>query len=187
MSPYRPQTDDGGESAGSWHLPDAPPPSCLTRGYQQSPGEATQPNDATIRKGSEMSVPGASDTAATDTPNASSAHRFSDSPLALPLPGARGVWYRTTYIVERQGWVKIGVTSDLHTRLTALRARKQSVHLPNYMDPQAPLRVLAVIPRNVETYLHHRYDELRVDGEWFIPDEQMLAEIEALGTPSRAA
>jgi hypothetical protein len=100
------------------------------------------------------------------------------SALELPeyrLPG-------TTYLVERDGWVKVGATRHLTTRLAALREPRGTVHMPEGMDPTGPLVLLATVSGNVERYLHRRWAHLRGTGEWFRPDAEMRADIESLAS-----
>lgn len=80
-----------------------------------------------------------------------------------------------TYFVERQGWVKIGATSNPRRRINELRRPAWTKHLlsPAEMDWHEPLTVLAVLEGDVEHALHEAFAHLHVVGEWFLPDAQM--------------
>ena len=81
--------------------------------------------------------------------------------MTFRLPG-------TTYVVQRQQWVKIGATTSLTTRLGALKHPKPGVLHPAGMDWSAPLTLITTWPdRTRETELHRRFAEHRVVGEWF--------------------
>lgn len=93
---------------------------------------------------------------------------------------SRSVGYGgTTYVVQRQGWVKIGSALYVKQRLAALR--KGGVKAPPDMNVAEPLTVVAMIDgRTVERELHRRYAEHRVEGEWFHA-APVLADLEERG------
>lgn len=71
-----------------------------------------------------------------------------------------------TYVVQRERWVKIGVSMDVETRLRSLATVPKQVILPRDMDPRAPL-VLVGLPDDDEHPLHERWAAHHVAGEWF--------------------
>ncbi|MFE4867715.1 GIY-YIG nuclease family protein [Streptomyces sp. NPDC056682] len=76
------------------------------------------------------------------------------------------------YFVERDGFVKIGHTSNLKRRLQQLGTGSSLIEGMTV----GPVRVLATIdgagPDN-ERWLHERFAHLRVGGEWFVMDDSM--------------
>lgn len=75
---------------------------------------------------------------------------------------------RFIYFVQAgdDGPVKIGITTDIRRRLTALRT-----------GSPAPLRLLGHLPANssFEKGLHRRLAAARLHGEWFKPTREVLA------------
>ena len=75
------------------------------------------------------------------------------------------------YLIECDGFVKIGVTWDLEFRL-------RSLQLANPL----PLHVLGVIPFGgnrlrafqYESILHRRFDNDRIHGEWFVFNDAIM-------------
>lgn len=66
------------------------------------------------------------------------------------------------------GWVKIGYSSDVRNRLSALSTGAGcDLHLLRYLDGGRP----------TERWLHKRFSDLRVKGEWFVFDPEMLTVI----------
>lgn len=84
------------------------------------------------------------------------------------------------YFVERDGFVKIGVTTNLEKRLQSL-ARGGAL-MPAGMTI-GPITVLATMrgTRANEAYLHKRFAHLRIEGEWFLLDETIHDFIANLG------
>ncbi|HYS41936.1 MAG TPA: GIY-YIG nuclease family protein [Pseudonocardiaceae bacterium] len=83
------------------------------------------------------------------------------------------------YFVERDGFVKIGYSSDLVKRLAAI-GRGNS--MPAGMSV-GPVRLLATMPgaRPKEGYLHRNFDYLRLGGsEWFLLDNDLWTFITGL-------
>lgn len=80
-----------------------------------------------------------------------------------------------TYVVQRQGWVKIGATSNVRRRLNELARPAWTKHLlsPDGMDWLEPLLTLAVLEVDVEHDLHERFAAAHAVGEWFLPDLAM--------------
>lgn len=73
-----------------------------------------------------------------------------------------------TYVVQRQDWVKIGRTTDLTTRLAALREPGCKTAMPLGMVITEPLVLLATYDGgDMERLMHRWYSEHRVAGEWF--------------------
>jgi predicted GIY-YIG superfamily endonuclease len=72
------------------------------------------------------------------------------------------------YIVECAGVYKIGTTTDMHKRMSALQAGcPHPIHIC--------LKMLGHHP--VEAILHEEYRDKRSHGEWFRLDENDLASI----------
>jgi hypothetical protein len=96
--------------------------------------------------------------------------------------GALSVRCTHTYAVQRQGWVKIGATSDPRRRINELRRPAWRKHIlsPAGMDWLEPLVTLGLIVGDVEHELHPRFAELHVFGEWFRPAGEMLNWLAAL-------
>ncbi|MBA9003676.1 GIY-YIG nuclease family protein [Thermomonospora cellulosilytica] len=83
------------------------------------------------------------------------------------------------YFVERDGFVKIGYTTNLDKRIKAIS--KGSCLIEGMTV--GPVRLLATIPDaglDDEKQLHRRFAHLRVGGEWFRPDADLRAYIAAL-------
>ncbi len=82
------------------------------------------------------------------------------------------------YFVERDGFIKIGTTTNLSSRLGTLAREILRVE----GMAQGPVTLLATLPggRTEERNLHRRFAHLRAGGEWFRPDDDLLAVIRAL-------
>lgn len=76
------------------------------------------------------------------------------------------------YFVERDGFVKIGTTTNLARRLRDL-ARGGAI-MPQGMTI-GPMTVLATMPgtRRNEAFLHQRFAHLRLEGEWFLLEDEI--------------
>lgn len=72
---------------------------------------------------------------------------------------------------ENGGAIKIGYTKNFDGRLKVLQT--------SYPDI---LKVLCLIPGSTktETSYHKKYKDIRLNGEWFKPNEELLKEIEKL-------
>lgn len=79
------------------------------------------------------------------------------------------------YFVERNGFIKIGMTADLKNRLLGLRAEDRRAPAAG----AGPVRVLACMPggRNEEKRLHQKFAHLRIGGEWFRPDPSLMSAV----------
>jgi hypothetical protein len=76
------------------------------------------------------------------------------------------------YFVERDGFVKIGYTGNLAKRIKDIS--KGSCLIEGMTV--GPVRLLATIEGgdfDTESWMHRRFDHLRVGGEWFLPDEEL--------------
>lgn len=83
------------------------------------------------------------------------------------------------YFVERDGFVKIGYSSDLKTRLRKLNRGDCFVEGMTV----GPVKLLATIEsagEETESWLHQRFDHLRIGGEWFHCDEELRSFISGL-------
>lgn len=94
--------------------------------------------------------------------------------------GALSLAFDWTYVVQRQGWVKIGATDRPRQRCNEL-ARvdwRKYILSPEGMDWTEPLIALTVIGGNIEHEMHQRFRKQHVVGEWFLPDAEMKEWIE---------
>lgn len=89
--------------------------------------------------------------------------------------GALSVTHAATYVVQRQGWVKIGATSNVRRRVNELARPAWTQHLvsPAAMDWLEPLYLVRQIEGDVEHELHQRWAKDHVKGEWFLPGKAM--------------
>jgi hypothetical protein len=89
--------------------------------------------------------------------------------------GSLSLVFTHTYVVQRQGWVKIGATSNPRRRVSELArpAWKQHILSPAEMDWAQPLHLVRMIDGNVEHELHQRFRQDHVRGEWFLPRKAM--------------
>ncbi len=84
------------------------------------------------------------------------------------------------YFAERDGFVKIGTSTDVRKRMTALASGG------NFVEGMTvgPLTLLAVIPgnRTNEQFFHRKFAHLRLDPkrEWFLYDEEIRNFVEGL-------
>jgi hypothetical protein len=85
--------------------------------------------------------------------------------------------------MQRQGWVKIGKSKHPETRLKELRAinRQCYIQTPHEMDCAEPIFMLFVLEGDTEHALHERFAVCHVRGEWFLPDSEMRAWLNAKG------
>lgn len=108
---------------------------------------------------------------------------------SCPVCGGRlSVTHSHTYAMQRQGWVKLGASSNVLERLNVLR-RPVSERLnrhPVRMTWSEPLLLLAVIEGDVEHALHERFQDSHARGEWFRPDADMRAWLAELPDPDLA-
>ena len=104
-----------------------------------------------------------------------------DFPLSpTPCTGTRyaryAEFYRfprsVVYFARRDGFIKIGTTQILRDRLRQIS--KGSGMIPGMTI--GPVELLAVVPgdRYEEKRLHQRFAHLRVGGEWFLPDDELM-------------
>jgi hypothetical protein len=89
------------------------------------------------------------------------------------------------YFVERDGLIKIGTTTNLHTRLRSLG--QGGCKMPEGMTV-GPVNLLASIPgdRLDESKYHERFRRQRVGGEWFRPNKALLRLVEDLQRAERS-
>lgn len=81
-----------------------------------------------------------------------------------PLPKGERVYF----IGGISGPLKIGVTTDLRSRLKTLQIASSQ-----------PLYVLTSVPggRETESYFHRKFEGHRLEGEWFKRHPELMAEI----------
>lgn len=89
---------------------------------------------------------------------------------------------RVTYFVERHGFVKIGMTSDLRARIYNLNRGDSAI--PGMTV--SPVHLLAVMPggRPVERSIHQTFAKLRYDGEWFLFEEPLVGFVRSVAAAS---
>jgi hypothetical protein len=82
------------------------------------------------------------------------------------------------YFMERDGYVKIGMSKNVQQRLD--QVSRGSAMMPGMTV--GPVRLLAKIPggREQEYALHRRFAALHVHGEWFRPGEALTGYIASL-------
>lgn len=80
-----------------------------------------------------------------------------------------------TYVMQRQGWVKVGKSIHPEVRLKELRAINRQCYIitPDAMDCTEPLLLLHVFDGDTEHDLHERFAAEHVTGEWFMPIADM--------------
>ena len=85
-----------------------------------------------------------------------------------------------TYVVQRQGYVKVGGTNRPRKRINELSRVdwKNYCLSPEGMDWTEPLIPLSVIGGDIEHETHVRFADCYVIGEWFIPNDEMKSWIE---------
>lgn len=68
----------------------------------------------------------------------------------------------SVYFAEREGLIKIGYSRSVPSRMSALGAK-----------------LIGAVPgdKTIESELHARFAHLRMNGEWFKPDEALLSYI----------
>ena len=88
---------------------------------------------------------------------------------ATPLKLAAEERAVVTYFVQAgpDGPIKIGITTDFDKRLRSLQT-----------SSPLPLRILGVVPKDIEDDCHVALAEWRVHGEWFKPVPEVLAFID---------
>jgi hypothetical protein len=88
-----------------------------------------------------------------------------------------------TYVMQRQGFVKIGKSKHPATRLKELRAINRQCYIitPAAMDCTEPIFLLFTLPDDMEHALHERFARCHVEGEWFLPDTDMRDWLRAEG------
>jgi T5orf172 domain len=84
----------------------------------------------------------------------------------LPDPGRAAV-----YFLERDGLIKIGTSAGVAKRARDIGKGSSMICGMTV----GPVRVLGTMPgdHRHEDYLHRRFHHLRVDGEWFLPGEDL--------------
>lgn len=82
-----------------------------------------------------------------------------------------------TYAMQRQGWVKIGMSRHPEVRLKELRAvnRQRYIISPVEMDTAEPILLIATWLGDLEHALHQRWRDCHARGEWFLPNKEMTA------------
>jgi hypothetical protein len=96
----------------------------------------------------------------------------------LPAPGRSVV-----YFVERQGFVKIGTTTNLEQRLRSIGKGGQMIEGMTV----GPVRLIATMPgdQRHEKLLHRQFSDLSAGGEWFLPDTRLCDFIGRLSNVNR--
>lgn len=91
--------------------------------------------------------------------------------------GALSVTAGATYAAQRQGWVKIGKSSNPAERISVLSMPSLGcqVKAPAGMTWGEPILLLGVLLGDLEHELHERFAGCHAAGEWFLPDRPMRA------------
>lgn len=85
--------------------------------------------------------------------------------------------YAFTYLVRRQGWVKIGATSNIRRRVNELARPAWAQHIlsPADMDWSQPLEHLLTLEGgHHEHALHQRFRDDHARGEWFTASQTLV-------------
>jgi hypothetical protein len=96
----------------------------------------------------------------------------------IPSPGDDGslslVAPTRTYFIQagEGGNIKIGRTTNLRSRISNLQ-----IGIP------ARLKLIHVVDRDIERMCHEKFHHIKVDGEWFTPDAELLDFIHNLEFP----
>lgn len=83
------------------------------------------------------------------------------------------------YFVQRDGFVKIGYSSDLKQRMQQISTGSSLIEGMTV----GPVDLLATIEdagEETERWLHQRFGHLRIGGEWFLPDDDLRSFISGL-------
>jgi hypothetical protein len=82
------------------------------------------------------------------------------------------------YFLEQNGLVKIGHSINPEKRLRELQSEQNDTIIPDQVDIHAA-KLLGVIRggRAVENFLHVKFHERRIEGEWFTLDRSMKNKI----------
>lgn len=76
----------------------------------------------------------------------------------------------TYFVADSQGAIKIGRSYSIRERMGQFQR-----------DRDGEITLLAIIPGgDIERELHHRFAHLRIDGEWYRPEPEILEFIEGL-------
>lgn len=80
-----------------------------------------------------------------------------------------------TYLMQRQGWVKIGKSYQPETRRKVLSMPSPGCRVicPEEMDWAEPIVTIRLIAGDSEHELHERFAACHVAGEWFLPNTDM--------------
>lgn len=89
--------------------------------------------------------------------------------------GPLSVVHAQTYVAQRQGWVKIGATSNLPERMGVLSRGTPGclVRMPDGMNVAEPLTLVLALDGDIEHELHERFAGQHVAGEWFLPRDTL--------------
>lgn len=83
------------------------------------------------------------------------------------------------YFVERDGFVKIGYSSNLDRRIKEINAGDCAI--PGMtISPVALLATIENAGEETERWMHRRFDHLWVGGEWFLLDDELRSFISGL-------
>ena len=86
----------------------------------------------------------------------------------------------TTYVARRGQFIKIGRTTNICRRMSALRSAA-----PLLEGAGGPVHLLFTHPSDVEAYLHRRWGRYRADSEWYRFEGDLAEWIDAVLTGAR--
>lgn len=80
-----------------------------------------------------------------------------------------------TYVMQRQGWVKIGKSyqPEVRRKVLSMPSPGCRVVAPERMEWAEPIITILLIDGDVEHELHLRWAANHAGGEWFLPDQEM--------------
>ncbi len=76
---------------------------------------------------------------------------------------------RTYFIQDGYGAIKIGLSTNISTRLAELQTCNST-----------DLKVLGYVVGNIESELHNRFSKDKIHGEWFKPSNEILDYVKTL-------
>ena len=88
------------------------------------------------------------------------------------------------YLIEAGDYIKIGYSRDPISRLVQIR-KGQGTKLPEGLDPsKARILTVELGTQSHEKWLHAKFADHRVAGEWFEKNERLTHYIQSIATPA---